>query len=135
MLSTTGSTVPRMVPMLSPVRGPIVVALALVCALSASCGSRVTVVPTPNAPHLPPSAEVNVLRGPTPSGARELARIEINGSQSYSTSADEQREACAEEIVREAKRLGADLVRVVEEGRQYNHPSVSYCKGFAYSTR
>jgi len=99
----------------------------------ASCGSRVHVIPTPNAPHLPPSTNVSVLRGPAPNGLRELARIEINGSTDYRGSFDEQAEACRGEMAREARRLGADLVVVVEEGRHYRQNAVAYCNGFAYS--
>jgi hypothetical protein len=99
----------------------------------ASCGSRVNVIPTPNAPHLPPSANVSVLRGPAPNGLHELARIEIHGSTDYRGSFDEQAEACRGEMAREARRLGADLVVVVEEGRHYFHNGVAYCNGFAYT--
>ena len=107
--------------------------LALLALLApASCGSRVSVIPTPNAPHLPPTVVVHLIRGPASDGARELARIEINGSPDGGT-LREQAAACMDEMLREARRLGADLVRVVEEGRHYRHPSVAYCRGLAYA--
>jgi len=94
----------------------------------------VNVIPTPNAPHPPPSVVVRVTREPAPNGAQELARIEINGTTDYGVPVDQQAGACMDEMLREARRLGADLVRVVEEGRHYRHSSVPYCTGLAYST-
>ena len=102
-------------------------------ALVASCASySVTVVPAANAPHLAASDAMRVTRDAAPEGARELARIELSGHD-----ADSARE-CEDRLGFEGKKLGADFVRVLDEGRHVSPTaalwSAPWCTGMAYTT-
>lgn len=101
-------------------------ALLLLCC---SCAGPIDIVRTPNAPNLPPATEVRLTKEPAPSSARELARIRVD-LDSY-----ERMETCETRMGDEAKKLGGNFVRILDEGRHVviGSWSAPWCLGLAYA--
>lgn len=103
--------------------------LLLLCCCSCA-GTGLDIVPNPNAPpNLPPATEVRIERETPPVGARELARIRVD-LDGY-----ERMRTCETKLGDEAKKLGGNFVRVIDEGRHVVMGSWSapWCLGLAYA--